>query len=354
MTQRMNQLRALAASCVLLVGCAGPVGVDLLFTPDPNLNRSEDVLSAIDSIVLIVDSEEALYAPGEERSDDSVQIENADSDPGLELVVTVPVLDALPRVRLEQGSLPDRPLDLRLLGVPAEAGAPARVTGRVQGVRLTQPIQEIAVPFNLRPEALPPRVTEVLPTDGSSIPGCAISKLYVMFSRPVDPATVTDSIRVEPGRVVETRLDPSGLTAELTIADLESEGVLTYRVEVDATLRGLDGQDLDQVPAEDGAQSYRADFELGCGRAPMVPDPVCEPGPATPQQGCSYPRLACVEGFCVPTGCDEAVCDDASVCDPADGRCVVDCRPWDDDGVCPEERPVCSAGLGTCVAPSRP
>lgn len=342
---------ALPLFVLATMGCAGPVGVDLLFAPDPNLNRSEDVLAAIDSIVLIVDAEEALYAPGEERSDGNVQIQNADSDPGLELVVTVPVVDALPRVRLEQGNLPDRPLDLRLLGVPAEAGAPASVTGRVQGVRLTRPIEEIAVPFNLRPEALPPRVTEVLPTDGSSIPGCSISKLYVMFSRPVDPSTVADSIRVSPGRVVGTRLDPSGLTAELTIAELESDGVLSYRVEVDATLRGLDGQDLDQVPAEDGAQSYRGDFELGCGRAPMAPDPVCDPDSLSPDQGCTYLRLACVEGFCVPAGCDEVTCEAGNVCDTANGRCVLDCRPWDDDGICPEERPVCSPELGVCVAP---
>lgn len=335
-----------------LVGCAGPVGVDLVLAPDPNLNRAEDVLATIDSVVLVVDADEPLYLPGEERVDGPVHIENADADPtDLELVVTVPVFDRLPWVRLEQGGLPDRPLDLRLLGVPADVGAPASVTGRVQGVRLGRPIETLTVPFNLRPEALPPRVTEVLPTDGSSLPDCSVGKLYVMFSRPIAPSTLDGAIRVTPGELRAVRLDPSGLTAELTVEALSSDGTLRYRVEVDSTLRGTDGQPLDQVPAERGAQPYRADFELSCGRAPMTPDPVCEPDGAAREQGCAYPRLSCVEGFCVPVGCDAVVCEATSACDPSHGRCVPDCRAWEDDEACPEERPVCSAELGVCVVP---
>ena len=333
-----------------VVGCASPEGVDLRLVPDPNLNSEAQVLAALDSIVLVVDSPDGLYPPGSERMVDGVQIEDADADPSdLELVATIPVTGGrLPIIRLERGTLPDASLELRFLGVPAEAGAPVSVVGRVQGVHLASPIEELAIPFNLRPELLPPRVTEILPSDGSGLAGCEVSKIYVMFSRPVDPATLVGAITVEPGTVEDVRLDPSGLTAEIRVAGLGGADSLRYSVAIETTVTDVEGRALDQIPSELGPQPYRSAFALTCGPATDIPVIECTVG-APVSAVCEFPgRLACVDGFCVPRACDFASCGDTTLCDPASGRCELDCRAWGEAEICPSERPSCDAS-GLCI-----
>ncbi len=339
-------------SCaVLLVACEDPEGVDLRLVPDPNLNSEAQVLEALDRIVLVVDSPDGLYPPGSERATDGVQIEDADADPSdLELVATIPVpSDRLPLVRLTRGTLPDVALELRFLGVPAEPGAPASVVGRVQGVQLGRPIEELAIPFNLRPELLPPRVTEVLPGDGAAISGCEVPRLYVMFSRPLDPATIIGAITIAPGTLDEVRLDPSGLTAELRVSGLSGAGdaPLRWSLSIAASVTDLDGRPLDQVASEPGPQPYDGSFEVTCGPSMENPDDECGGMSGGPMR-CPFGRLACVDGYCVPAACDFAGCGGGTVCDPATGRCTLDCRPWGEAEVCPEARPRCGED-GVCA-----
>lgn len=342
--------RAVIFACALqIAACEGPEGVDLRLVPDPNLNREAQVLDALDTIVLVVDSPDGLYPPGSERAAEGVQIEDADADPSdLELVATIPVAsDRLPLVRLVRGTLPDVALDLRFLGVPAEPGAPASVVGRVQGVHLGRPIEELAIPFNLRPELLPPRVTEVLPGDGAAIVGCDVPRLYVMFSRPIDPATLAGAVTVTPGAIDEVRLDPSGLTAELRVGGLAGAGSLRWSLAIAASVTDLEGRPLDQVASEPGPQPYEASFEVTCGPSMGTPDDECGGTSGAPMR-CPFGRLACVDGYCVPESCDLAGCGEGTVCDPATGRCALDCRPWGDAEVCPAERPRCGDD-GVCA-----
>lgn len=346
-------MRARACAIALFVlACAEPVGVDLELVPDPNVNSPASVRDAIDSIVMIVDSPAGLYAPGSERAEGNVQIENADADPSdLEVVATIALPPArLPWIRLVQGTLPDAPLDLRFLGMPPAAGAPAVALGRVSGVRLGAPIGSLGVPFNLRPDLLPPRVTEVLPGDGITASNCEVRVLYVMFSRPIDPSTVEGAFAIEPGTIEALRVDPSGLTVEITVGGLVGEGTLGYVVSVAPTVLDTEGRALDQVPSEPGDQAFSIERELSCGPGTAFPEEPCGTPDVTPLDPmCAYPRLVCVDGWCVPRGCEEAQCASASVCDPITSRCELDCRAWGEAEVCPLDRPRCEPASGTCV-----
>jgi hypothetical protein len=341
-----------ACLLLLLASCAEPAGVDLALVPDPNVNSAAQVVEAVDSIVMIADSPEGLYPPGAERASGVAQIENADGDPELELVATIAMpADRLPLIRLVEGTLPDLPLELRFLGMPPEPGAPSVAIGRVQGVRLGQPIERLDVPFNLRPELLPPRITEVLPNDGAMLAGCDVPAIYLMFSRPIDPATVAGAVFVNPGTIGSVRVDPSGLTAEILVSGLSGDGSsVRYGLSVAPTITDLDGRPLDQVPGEEGAQGYDSQLELLCGPGTALPTTACgspDIGPLAPT--CEYFRLTCVDGYCVPLGCDGASCTDGTVCDGQTSRCELDCRLWGEANVCPIESPRCDAASGTCV-----
>lgn len=340
---------------VVLVGCAATEpGADLELVPDPNVNTPAQVLDAVDSVILIVDSLEGLYPPGAERSAGDVQIENADTDPELELVIDAAVPnDHLPRIRILQGSLPDgASLDVRVLGVPSELFAAPVAAGHVAGVRLEPAIPEVAIPFNLYPARLPPRVAEVHPLDGSMIEGCTLDRIFVMFSRAIDPATLAGAVHLEPaGEVTQVRMGPSNLSAELVTAGLSGDGSsLRYRLRVTTELRGEDGVALDQIPAEPGAQSFVSEIALRCGPLRSAPTGQCGELAGPLPEGCPYPpRLRCADERCVPAACEGAACVEGFVCAPASARCEPDCRLWGEASACPPERPRCAAD-GACAA----
>lgn len=330
----------IACAC-LLIGCAGGTGVDLALVADPNLNSTEDLIAAVDSIVVIVDSEEGLYEPGEEESVGNVQIENVDRDPALEVVSTVVVPDDhLPVIRLLRGTLADIPLDVRFLGVPP-AGGPPVALGHAQSVELADPIEHLDVPFNLRPDLLPPRIVQVLPSDGMVLDPCTLSTVILMFSVPIDASTVAPAVLVEGRPPDEVVVDATGLTAQLTVSGIDGSGTeLRYSIDVAPTIRGRDGRMLDQVPPQPGDQGLEANYILTCS--------VRTEAPADPCGGCGQSGLSCVEGECVPAGCDNVQCTADSVCDPTVSRCTLDCRIWGDD-VCPDARPRCDGATGVCV-----
>lgn len=343
--------RALYAIALCCSGCATQPGVDLALVPDPNVNSDEQVLEWVDSIVMIVDSAEpGLYRIGDERSQGNVQIENADTDDALEVVVSMPVLgDRLPLIRLMQGSMPDASLELRFLGIPPERG-PAVAIGRVQGVHLSDPIERLDVPFNLRPDLLPPRVTEVAPSDADPAPDCVVSTVYMMFSRPIDPATVAPAVSVE-GDVSSTvavdsvTVDPDGRWATLAVSGLTGSGsTLRYRLVVTTALVDREGRALDQIPSEPGDQPLEIEYELLCTPGPDIPLAQCAPGV---DGTCPLPRFSCVEGACIPDDCGQ--CLAGNVCDSATSQCVADCRLWGETA-CPVGTS-CDAASGVCVAP---
>lgn len=347
---------AVAAAC----GGDDPVALDLTLVPDPNVNRPADVARLTDSLVLVLDSPEGLYHPGDDVSaGGSVQIEDADGDPtDLELVATVPIEhDALPWIRVERGGLPrDVSLEVRLLGLSSDGGDPV-ARGGAQGVSFDD--GRIDVPFNLVPSRLPPRIAEVVPDDGDVATDCVVGRVVLVFSKPIDPASflLPGAVMFEPGGApTELRIDATGRFGEVIPPVLQGVDTVRYHLTVTTDVRedvpGGGGPRLDQVPAEEGAQPFERDFVLPCEPGPLVPDPACgEPEPA-PEYWCGPgDRLACVDDMCVPASCDGAGCEAPAVCDPATATCELDCRLYGPDGACDGDRPRCDLDTGACVAP---
>jgi hypothetical protein len=351
-----NARKGLVWLIALAGGCGGEesTGLDLTLVPDPNVNRPEDVVRLVDSLVLVLDAPGGLYRPGGEAPrDGTVQIEDTDGDPSdLELVATMPLGDQLPWIRIEQGGLPgDASLELLLLGLPAGGGEPV-ARGGAQGIALGD--GRVDVPFNLVPSRLPPRIAEVVPADGDVALDCFVGRVVVVFSKRIEPASF-----LEPGAVVfdpggaptELSVDASGRFGEVIPPPLQGDETVRYHLTVTTVVEDEAGRPLDQIPAEAGAQPFERDFVLPCQPGPQIPDPNCGDAEPAPRYWCRLgARFECVEGMCLPTSCDGATCADPTVCDPATATCEVDCRHYGPDGACDEARPLCDGETGVCVA----
>ena len=352
---------AWAVTAALLGACADVPGpaIDLELVQDLNINTPASVRERVASVRLVVDSPEGLYAPGSERDTGAVRVVDADADPGdLELVAEVAVEgDRLPLIRLERGGLPEGPLDLRLEGFSSVASpgdeAALEAEGSVRGARFEDGVIALAVPFNLRPERLPPRVTEVVPGDGDEVANCDVEALAVVFSEPVDEQSVlgVGRVQVDPpgGAVAAVRLDSSGLVAHVVLERsfvTEEEETVTFGLIVSTDVVDLQGQRLDQVPAEEGAQAFDETITLRCRQLVTGPRDPCggEPWPPCPP----LDRLQCVEGLCLPVSCEGSRCPAGFVCEPDLGRCEVDCRLYGAGGACPADRPDCDPETGRC------
>lgn len=332
----------------IVVACGEGSAFDFELVPDPNLATDAQLAERLSTLVFVLDSPEGLYAPGDEQSSETFQIKDADANPDdLELVITLEVTEgSLPTLRVERGGLPDVPLDVRVLGLPLSGDAVPIAQGTLRGVRFTQEAQTISVPFNLRDEILPPRVESVLPADGSDLPGCRLSSIVLVFSRPVEPSSLTKAgaVVVEPSvDVTSVTLGDEGLVATLATSGLESEGSsLDYRVIVSSTVTDLEGQPFDQVPRDAGNQAFEAELHHVC-----VPPPTMPTMPCGETECPSSPRIACVDAKCTFTSCSEP-CAPGSVCDAIHDRCLEDCRVGDAISLCAEGS-TCDAETGRCL-----
>jgi len=354
----------LPCCCLLLagalLGCGSEASeetaIDVELVPDINLNSANQIVTSIDTLRLIIDSPEGLYPPGSESIRGNVEVRDADDDPSdLELIATVKLPSGkLPTVRLEQGGLPDVSLDIRVIGSQSDRPDVRLAEGRVRGIRFARDqVKPLSVAFNLRPEVLPPRVTEVQPADDTFLQPCRVDTIVVVFSKPIEHTSL-----IEPGHFEVDRdpapasivVDPSGFIATYTTGDLKlEEGNLSYRVTIRSEVKSRDGVALDQVGAEPGAQPYSGLFTMRCDfMEPALVPVLCspeEPDGSCPGDG----RFRCDAGACVPAGCKQSLCGPGFVCDPATLLCEVDCRAYGDVEVCPETRPVCDPGSGACV-----
>lgn len=249
----------------LVSGCDEPSAIDLELVADPKVNTVAQVLGRADAIELVLDSPLGLYDPSRAMDDGRLRIEDVDGDPPLELVVRVPVPDArFPRIRLERGGLPDVPLTIRIYGF-AEDEARLVASGAVDGIDFGAAVGELAVPFDLVPEELPPRVVDLVATPSSS---CTPPTLTVLFSRGVDPATVlaAGAITFEPGGAPRAaRIDIGGRLLVLTAPDAVVVGDrIGLVLSLATTIATVDGLGLDQTPGVDGAQAYVGRYESRC------------------------------------------------------------------------------------------
>ena len=273
---RVGGRRGLPAigSLLLALGCAaesGDTALDLELNPDPNVNTPEQLVAALETIVLVLDSPDGLYPPGSERVVGDVQIKNVDTDAAPEVVVLVPVPPGrLPWIRVSRGGLPDEPLTIRVTGLAAGGSTRAIASGSVEGILFEEgEIVPVSIPFDLGPEVRAPRVEEVLPPDEAEAAGCVVGEVTIVFAEPMDETTVTadGAIAIErngdPVSIGPVRLSGSGYIATVTPSGL-SGAPLRYRVTVATSVRGLDGNALDQSAAQEGDQAYDAEFQLGC------------------------------------------------------------------------------------------
>lgn len=351
---RALMIMTLPVLCAHVVGCTPePVAaLDLELVQDLNINTPDQVLSRINTIMVIVDSPDGLYAPGSERTDGDFEIRDADGDEeDLELVVTVPVQEGrLPWVRLERGGLPTTLLDIAVLGGDGGQTEEHPVAeGLVRGVVFEEGVTPLSIPFNIRPELLPPRVTDVIPGDGERLPRCAFSDVVVLFSKPVDAESLEGAILIEPGGApLEILTDVSGIVAHLKVATIESEYELTYQVDISTDVIDVDGQHLDDVPTLEGDQPFSRAFRLTCIEPSTGPDFFCAIG--APEYACPFAhRLRCIEGVCTPATCDGAACTEPFLCNPSRGFCEMDCRLYGEFSVCPDELPRCDDSTGLCT-----
>jgi hypothetical protein len=270
----------LLTAVVLQASCAGEeadTAFDLELTPDPDLATAAQMAERIDTILMVVDSPDGLYLPSDAQVVGNVQIKNVDADVWFELVVTVPVPPGrLPWIRLRRGGLPDNPLDIRVSGLRTTGGSADVVAlGRIQGLHFTPgSTQSVAVPFNIRSELLPPRVLGVSSVDDTTAAGCRVEEINVVFSRPIDEASlratgavlVTSDAAPDGVIVTEFRLESSGLVLIYVPANLSDPvaGQVSYQVYVGTGVRDRSGIGFDQVPADPEAQRYLGDFLLEC------------------------------------------------------------------------------------------
>lgn len=356
-------------ACWLLLGlqtssCGEDVrtGLDITLAPDININSTDFLLQQIGTLVVIVDSAEGLYSPGEERVDGNLRISDVDSDGQLELSATVDApRDLLPVIRLERGGLKDVPLDIRVHGVSRSTPGLVVAAGSVAGARfedgeiIVQP-----VPFNVKPAHLPPRVVELFPRDTETLEACDVTSVVVIFSKSVNTSTVNPrTVSVENATLHDIKYRPG--VAEIVIGEIP---VGSYQVQIGSGVQDLEGRALDQVPAQAQAQAFSSQFstidDRGCGATArkwcwLVPGHQLPPGAQLPELNpedaeCPGPpdRLTCDFGVCVPATCTGVRCPTSFVCNDATGACELDCRLYGALEACDGVAGACQAATGVC------
>ncbi|MEO0814526.1 MAG: hypothetical protein AAFY60_16825, partial [Myxococcota bacterium] len=311
---------AILALLTLLVGCsAQDAALDLELVQDLNLNTTEQLAASIDTIRLIVDSDEGLYDADEAQVGDGFRIENVDTDAAYELVIeaSVPV-NELPRVRLERGGLPIGPLDIRLEGVGG--GGDVFATGGISSVSFVDnTTSTLPVQFNLRSRFLPPRVLEAFPTAGEVT--CRSGLALLLLSKSLDASTVVEGEnliveRLDQPMSLPLTMDIDGPVIRVAFGDVPEERA-HYRIWLGGDVRDLEGVALDQDPRENGEQVFSTEFFVEpTGSCTDYPWRWCHEDAAVLEcPDFRSGRLRCDAGICVPGSCLESSCANGYVCE---------------------------------------
>lgn len=257
--------RLLALGCLWFVGCDVRLrAIDVELVPTESLTTVADLDANVVTLEYVVDSPEGLYPPSAATTRGDISIEDADGDPSdLELVARVPLGRRLPTVRIEEGSLPDVPLDVRVRGLTENGTVYA--TGVANGVRMQRGVRHVRIPFDVTPEHQPPRVgvLQVLPN-----PPCGAPKLFVVFSRSVTPASALGAGAIHFGSLGAPRsitLQSDGITAyvDVPLGALEP-GVARYTVHIGAGIVAPDGTPFDQLPTTPATDTFVGTFVPPC------------------------------------------------------------------------------------------
>ncbi|MEM9188506.1 MAG: hypothetical protein AAGF12_04995 [Myxococcota bacterium] len=334
---------AVLSSAGFLSGCAedpGPDSLDVVFTPNLALNGEADLVERLADLEIVLDHDEGLYPADGALMADTFEVRNADADATLELFVTVPIEDRLPRVRFEQGSFPSTGLELRATGRRNDASRTVIAETRVPGLSILGPETEVPIVLDLAPAFLPLRVS-YFSLIGEMAEFCVVPSFYIDFSQPVDPESLAGQVVLE-GQA-RTPLTPTRVeehTAYFGATDLGAEGnEVTAWLEVGTGVRDREGFALDQIPATAGPQPYRVRVALMCGQRPMTPT------------GC--PGISCLNGFqCVEGECIREVCGrctDGFRCDVTRLSCLPDCGLYTGFDPCLAAGQRCEPSTGRCI-----
>jgi len=342
------KLLTVALLSLSFAACGSGDAIDFELDVDPNISTTTELAERLGTIVVVLDSDEGLYPPGSEATEGDLQIKNTDSDPALELVHTIPIADAkLPTFRLDRGGLSVNAVDIRVIGLERDTSTPI-AEGAARAISFGSK-ETVSVPFNFLDQERPARVTAVYPGDGMSIQGCSVSSVSVVFSRPMDSATVENAITIHSPQVSTptVTLNASELVGDITFAEpIMGEGEqIVIDLEIASDALAADGSQLDQIGGEAGAQPYRATLHIACEPPPSLPCNQDCPWACGAKECPSLPQIACVEGVCVPIACSEP-CADETVCDPLHDACVPDCRGADSLSTCTVG--TCSETTGLC------
>lgn len=255
----------LALSCLLAISCdLGARAIDIALVPSPDLTTEAELRANITHLEYVLDSPDGLYDPEDAVVRDDLSIEDADNDPSdLELVARVPFPRGFPDVRIAEGGLPDVRIDVRVRGFTADDVLYAE--GTVRNLRFRSGVQNVSVPFDVRPEHQAPRVgvLQLIPN-----PPCGAPTLLVIFSRAIEPssALAAPAIVFSPGGLPRSiSIEATGTVAQVGVPlDVLEPGVSRYDVEIGDGIHTADGAAFDQVPTTTGNDTFRATFVSPC------------------------------------------------------------------------------------------
>ena len=337
----------------LPLACSGDAGtaLDVALVADLNLNSEAELASVLTQLRIELDSDEGLYEPGAATVTRNLRVENTDADAPLELLIELPITGSrLPEVRIEQGGLPNGPVDVRVIGL--DAGGRHIAAGGLRRVSfVTGEKTRIPIPFNLQPQYLPPRVLEAYPRRDEET--CRAGTALLVLSKSIDPSTVVGGVSVIVERDSYSGPLPATASAEgpvirVAFAVIEPE-VDRYRVRVTAEVKDSDGLALDQEPGVAGHQHFVQEFSvISGGDCTTYPYRWChETGAVLECPDFRGGRLRCEDGQCVLHDCGGDVCQEGFVCHTTSAACVVDCRVYGGTEGCPTES-LCNQNTGLC------
>jgi hypothetical protein len=343
--------RSIPISVLFFVCACGESALDVTLVPDPQLNSVDELVARVDRMELVVDSvDSALYPPGSERVGENFEIKDHDGDPSdLELVSSIDIVDRLPTILVNRGTIPDARIEFTLRGFDSAGGIVA--TGGMSGAEFRDEIVPVALPFDLVPSARPLRVAEVIPDETVMAPHCQVSMIVVIFSREVDRDSVlaAGAVRIFPGTVQTVSVSASAPRfAQIVPSTIAGDGMfVSFRLLITPTVTDPDGNPLDENASEPGPQAFDRMFRVPCGPGSKAPTMLgCDQAPMSGE--CPSDDLVCgAEGVCLPVCASGVVCPDRTWCAP-DGSCGSDCRaaPPDSDP-CSGLR--CDPATGACI-----
>ena len=340
-------------SLAVLLACSGDPGtaLDVTLIADLNLNSEAELAGAITQLRVELDSDEGLYDANAATVTRTFRVENTDADEPLELSIELPIDGLrLPEIRIEQGGLPDGPVDVRVLGVDNQ-GRHVASGGLRQVAFSAGERKRIPIPFNLKPQYLPPRVIEAYPRDEEET--CRGGTALIVLSKRIEPSTVLGGVSVIVERDGYSGPLPTSAAAEgpvirVAFAVIEPQAD-RYRIRVTDEVKDIDGLPLDQEPGVPGSQHFVEEFTvMSGGECTTYPYRWChESGAALECPDFRGGRLRCEEGVCVLHDCGGSVCQDGYVCHGPSAACVVDCRVYGGTEDCPSGS-LCNQNTGLC------